>query len=165
MARALTLASATSSSLAAPATAPVPATPTNPTAPASTSSFLMQGLGCLIVPASPSGKMHVALYATATDTATTVGTGIALKLYCGTGTVPVNTGAIPGAATQIGTTVEWATGVTMTTAADSFAPIAMSGVITGVTAGVQYWCDVAAESVITNSVVALTNVTVEIHDL
>jgi hypothetical protein len=61
-----------------------------------------------------------------TSTTTTVGDGIILQLYYGpvvSGTAPpANSNAAPASAVQIGATMEWATGVTLTTAASSFIP-------------------------------------------
>ncbi len=137
-------------------------TPANPTAPSSTSAYAMQGIGQLITPATPAANVLALLSATLTDGATTVGEGILLQLYYGpviSGVaIPANAGAIPTSAIAIGNPIEWATGVTLTTAADSFAPITLFGLAKALTPGQQYWFDVAAKSVIGASQVALTNV-------
>lgn len=135
--------------------------PASPTAPASTSAFAMQGLAALITPQTPAGNVLAIISGTLTDSATTVGEGIILQLYYGpviSGTAPpANAAAIPASAVAVGPTMEWATGVTLTTAADSFAPIMVHGVVKALTPGQQYWFDVAAKSVIGASVVQLTN--------
>lgn len=138
-------------------------TPANPTAPNSTSASQMQGVGQLITPSTPTANILALLSATLTDAATTVGEGVILQLYYaptqnGVAIPAVNT-AVPAGAVALGNPVEWATGVTLTTAADSFIPITLFGVVKGLTPGQQYWFDVAAKSVIGASQVALTNIT------
>lgn len=134
-----------------------------PTAPASTSLFKMQGLGGLITPQKAGGNVLAVIQATLTDAATTVGEGVILQLYYGPITAaagaPANADAVPAAAVAVGSTMEWATGVTLTTAALSFAPITLLGLAKGLTPGVTYWFDVAAKSVVGASQVALTAVT------
>lgn len=136
--------------------------PTNPTAPASTTLYKMQGLAQLITPTTPTGNVLFLLQATLTDGATTVGEGINLKMYYGAQqsgvAAPANAASVPNGATQLGGILTWATGVTLTTAANSLAPITMFGMAQGLTPGQQYWFDVAAESVVGASQVALTNV-------
>ena len=143
--------------------------PVAPTAPASTSAYKMQGLGALITPQYPAGQVLAIFQATATDSGTTVGEGILLQAYYGpmsAGTaVPANAAAVPGSAVALGPLVEWATGVTLTTAADLFQPIYVIAVAKGLIPGQQYWFDLAAESVITASVVALTNVSVTLVEI
>lgn len=144
-------------------------TPANPTPPASTSAYKMQGLGSLITPATAAGNVLVIVQATLTDAAVTVGEGINLQLYYGPMVAgvaaPANAAAIPGAAVAIGNPLSWATGVTLTTAADSLIPITLVGVAKGLVQGQQYWFDVAAESVIGASQVGLTNVTVTLVEI
>src|SRR5262249_23164431 len=139
----------------------VDTSPANPTAPASTSAFKMQGLAALITPSTPVANVLALVSGTLTDAAVTVGEGIILQLYYGpvvSGvSPPTNAAAIPNNAVTLGPQMEWATGVTLTTAADSFAPFCMHGVAKGLTPGQQYWFDVAAESVIGASQVAITN--------
>ena len=75
--------------------------PANPTAPANTTAYNMQGLGALLTPATPSGQVLVIISGTLTDSATTVGEGIKLQLYYGPMVAgvaaPANAGAIPAA--------------------------------------------------------------------
>lgn len=136
--------------------------PANPTAPASTSLYKMQGLAQLITPSTPAGNVIFAVYGTLTDGATTVGEGINLQLYYGAMqsgvAAPANAAAIPSGATQIGNTLSWGTGVTLTTAALSLIPITMIALAKGLTPNQQYWFDVAAESITGASQVAITNV-------
>ena len=135
--------------------------PANPTAPASTSAYKMQGLGALITPSTPAGNILALISGTLTDSATTVGVGINLQLYygpMGNGVAaPVNAAAIPAAAVAVGPVMTWATGVTLTTAADLFQPFCIHGVVKGLVPGQQYWFDLAAESITTASAVAITN--------
>jgi len=138
-------------------------TPANPTAPASTSAYKMQGIGQLITPSTPSANVLALFSATLNDGATTVGEGINLQLYYGpvvSGTaIPANAGAIPANAVALGAILTWATGVTLTTAADSLIPITLFGLAKALTPGQQYWFDVAAESVVGASQVAIVNPT------
>lgn len=134
--------------------------PANPTAPASTSAYKMQGLGALITPVTPAGFVLCLISGTLTDGATTVGEGINLQLYYGqmvSGVAaPANAAAAPANAVALGPVMTWATGVTLTTAANLFQPFCLHGVATGLTPGQQYWFDVAAESVVGASQVAIT---------
>jgi peptidoglycan hydrolase-like protein with peptidoglycan-binding domain len=137
--------------------------PANPTAPASTSAYKMQGLAQLITPAAPSANVLAIFMATLTDSATTVGEGINMQVWYGpvvSGVAPpANGAAIPQGATQLCATFSWESGVTLTTAADSLIPVTLAGLAKGLTSGQQYWFDIAAESITTASDVALTNVT------
>ncbi len=139
----------------------VETSPANPTAPASTSAFAMQGLAALITPATPVANVLAIISGFLTDAATTVGEGIALQLYYGpvvSGVAPpANAAAVPNNAVALGPIMKWATGVTLTTAADLFQPICVHGVAKGLTPGQQYWFDIAAESIIGASQVALVN--------
>ena|SRR5579862_7967858 len=115
--------------------------PANPTAPASTSAYKMQGLAALITPSTPVANVLALISGTLTDGATTVGEGINLQLWYGpviSGvSPPANAAAIPNNAVQIGPTMTWATGVTLTTAADLFQPFCLHGVAKGLTPGQQ----------------------------
>ena len=136
--------------------------PANPTAPSSTSAYKMQGLGMLLTPLTPSGKILCNISATLTVNATTVGVGINMQMWYGpvqSGVaVPANGAAIPTSALQLGTTSTYETGVTLTTAADQFFPIDLMGLAIGLTPGQQYWFDIAAESITTASACALTQI-------
>jgi len=143
--------------------------PANPTAPASTSAYKMQGLGALITPSTPSGSVLAIISGTLTDSATTVGEGINLQLYYGpivSGTAPpANAAAIPASAVALGPPMTWASGVTLTTAADLFQPFCLHGMAKGLSPNQQYWFDVAAESVIGASIVAITNAHVTLAEI
>lgn len=145
------------------------AQPTNPTAPASTSAFKLQGLAALITPQTPQANILALISATLTDSATTVGEGINVQIAYGpvvSGVAPpANGAALPAGAVLLGPVRAFATGVTLTTAADLFNPITLHGVAKGLTPGQQYWFDVYAESIIGASVVALTNVQVDLVEI
>src|SRR5579863_104061 len=147
----------------------VDTSPANQTAPASTSAFKMQGLAALITPSTPVANVLAMVSGVLTDSATTVGNGISLQLYYGpvvSGTAPpANAAAIPTNAVALGPVMEWATGVTLTTAADLFQPFCLHGVAKGLTPGQQYWFDIAAESVTTASNVAVTNAHVTLVEI
>lgn len=136
--------------------------PANPTAPASTSAYKMQGLSMLITPMTPSGKVVCNIGATLLTTATTNGHGINLQLWYGpviSGvSPPANAGNIPTGAVQLGPTTTFETGVTLTTAANFQLPIDLMGLATGLTPGQQYWFDIAAESVGTASEYSLSQI-------
>lgn len=143
--------------------------PANPTAPASTSLYKMQGLSALITPFAPNANVLCIVSATLTDAATTVGEGINLQLWYAPvipGVAPpANAAAIPASALQLGPTISWETGVTLTTAADSLIPITLHGLAKALTTGQQYWFDIAAESITGASQVALTNVNVTLLEI
>lgn len=144
-------------------------TPANATAPASTTLYKMQGFGQLITPATPSANVLALFSATLTDAATTVGEGVNLQLWYAPVTSgvapPANGAAIPANATQLGNTLSWGTGVTLTTAALSLIPITLFGLAKGLTTGQQYWFDIAAESLVGASQVALTNMTAALLEI
>ena len=136
--------------------------PANPTAPASTSAYKMQGLSMLITPVTPTGKVVCNIGFTLTATATTVGDGINLQLWYGPTisgvSPPANAAAIPSGATQLGVTSTYEAGVTLTTAGDFLLPVDIMGLATGLVPGQQYWFDIAAESIGAASVYALTQI-------
>jgi hypothetical protein len=135
--------------------------PANQTAPAATNAYKMQGLGALITPQTPVGNILAIIQGVFNDNATTVGIGMNIQLWYAPvvpGVAPpANGAAIPTSAIQLGTTKTWATGVTLTTAADSFIPFSIAGIAKGLTPGQQYWFDLAAESVVTASACAIIN--------
>jgi hypothetical protein len=61
--------------------------------------------------------------------------------------------------------MEWATGVTLTTAASSFIPFCIHGVARGLTPNVQYWFDLACKSVGTASHNAVTNAAISLVEI
>lgn len=137
------------------------AQPANPTAPASTSVFAMQGLAGAITPAK-SGNILLIISGDFISNSVTAGDGIKTKLSYGTGTAPVNAAALTG--TQVGNTLEY-TNDTTVTAADVFVPFSQQAVITGLTLGTAYWLDIAAEAVANISHVGLANVSVTAIEL
>jgi hypothetical protein len=132
-----------------PATADT--SPAAQTAAASTSSFAMQGLAALITPITPTANVLCIISGYYNAGAITVGNGCALQLYYGpisSGTAaPANAAAVPASAVAVGPVMKYATGVTLTTAADAFSPVVVHGVVKGLIPGQQYWFDVAAESI------------------
>lgn len=143
--------------------------PANQTAPASTTAYKMQGFGALITPQTPAANVLCIISGTLTDSATTVGNGVNLQLWYAAMqsgvAAPANAAAIPTSAIQLGATQAWATGVTLTTAADLFQPFCIHGVAKGLTPGQQYWFDLAAESITTASNVAITNATITLVEI
>ena len=140
-----------------------------PTAPASTSVFAMQGLAAVISPATPSGNVLCMISGTLIDGAATVGEGIILQAYYGpviSGTAPpANAAAAPASAVAIGNTLEWATGVTLTTAASLFQPFMLHAIARGLVPNQQYWFDLAAKSVTGASQVSITNATISLVEI
>jgi hypothetical protein len=140
-----------------------------PTAPSSTSVFAMQGLAAILIPGTPSGNVLAIISGTLTSTTTTVSDGIILQMYYGpviSGTAPsANAAAAPASAVAIGNTLEWATGVTLTTAASNFIPFCIHAVARSLVPGSQYWFDLAAKSVNAASHVAITNAAISLVEI
>lgn len=136
--------------------------PASPVAPSSTAAYKMQGLGMVITPVTPSPKILANISTTLIVTATTVSIGINLQLWYGpvmSGiAVPVNGGAIPATAFQLGTTMTWENGVTLTTAASLMMPVDITGIAMSLVPNQQYWFDIAAESITTASACQLTQI-------
>lgn len=148
-----------------------PVSPTNatgtiasPTAPSSTSAYLMQGLagsgysctGCSFTPKT-SGTVLIILDATATALNTTVGNGLQCQLSYGTGTAPTANSTLAG--TQIGT-VKAVKNPAAITSGDGVYAFSQSATVTGLTAGTTYWVDEACEALTNASEMALDNVNV-----
>ena len=137
--------------------------PASPTAPASTAAYKMQGLAAQAI-AQKSGNFLFLVTAVITAAATTVGNGINVIPYCGliqgSNVAPTNTAAVPSNAIQLGSVQSWATGVTLTTFADSLIPITVVGLAQQLQFGQQYWFDLAAESITTASDNQLTQISV-----
>ena len=132
------------------------AQPSNPTAPASTSTYAMQGLAGTITP-KHSGSVRITICATITNSSGTAGDGILFQISDGTGTAPANAASLTG--TQVGQPMEYVNAAALT-AADVQVPACTTAVITGLAIGTARWIDLAAKSVGTVSVTALTNVSV-----
>lgn len=130
--------------------------PSNPTAPASTSAYKMQGLAGSITPGK-SGNVLITICATVTNSSGTAGDGILFQISEGTGGAPSNAGNLAG--TQLGQPAEYENSAALT-AADIAVTICPTALVTGLTLGTAYWIDLAAKSVGTISVTALTNVNV-----
>lgn len=137
------------------------ASPSNPTAPASTAAYKMQGLAGTITPRT-TGKVLILITGTIQSTVTTAGDGIKLQASYGTGTAPANAGTLAG--TQVGQIVTYTNPATVV-AADVNVPFTVAAVVTGLTRGTAYWVDLAAESVATISTVKLTGVSVSVVEL
>ncbi len=132
------------------------AQPGNPTAPASTSTYTMQGLAGAITPVV-SGSILVIITGSFHSTTVTAGDGILVQASYGTSTAPSNAGALAG--TQLGAIIEYANANTVVVA-DSFTPFTVTAVITGLVVGTAYWLDLAAKSVATASSVGAVNVSI-----
>lgn len=147
-------------SLVVASTAGIPAAtqsqPANPTAPASTSAYKMQGLAGTITPGK-TGSALIIVSGHFISSTTTAGDGIKVQLSYGTGSAPANAGTLAG--TQIGAIREYANPTTVT-AADVLVPFSVSAVLTGLNRGTAYWIDLAAESIATASSIGLANVSV-----
>lgn len=117
--------------------------PANPTAPASTAAYKMQGLAGSITPIR-TGTVQVTISGTVLCSTVTAGDGIAWQLSYGTGAAPANAANLTG--TQVGTPQEYTNPGTVT-AADVHIPFSVQAVITGLTTGTAYWIDLAAKSI------------------
>jgi hypothetical protein len=138
------------------------AQPSNPTAPASTSAYTMQGLAGSITPVT-SGKILVMISGTVANSSTTAKTGIKYQLSYGTGSAPANAAALTG--TQVGNPQSWTNPSTASAAADVAVPFSIHAVISGLTIGTAYWIDLAAEAVTTASTGSLTNISISVIEL
>lgn len=127
-----------------------------PVAPASTTTYFMQGLAGSITPVK-SGKVMFTISGTLTSSSVTAGDGILMQLSHGTGNAPANAGALAG--TQDGS-VQGYMNPTTVTAADVNVPFSMTAVVTGLALDTAVWLDVAAKSVLNASHIALTNVSI-----
>ncbi len=130
--------------------------PSNKTAPASTTTFFMQGLAGTITPVT-TGNVMITINGTLTSTTTTAGDGITFQVSHGTGSAPANAAALTG--TQDGTIQTYRNPATVT-AADVDIPFSQTVVLTGLTIGTAYWIDEAAKSVGTASSAAMTAVNI-----
>ena len=133
----------------------------SPVAPASTTTYFMQGLAGAITP-NRSGNILLIISGTVIDSTVTAGDGIEYQLSYGTGAAPANTAALVG--TQVGEPQSYKN-VNTVVAADVAAPFSTSAVITGLTLGTAYWLDLAAKSLGTASSGGLSNVSVTAVEL
>ena len=130
--------------------------PANPTAPASTAAYKMQGLAGTITPGK-TGSVLVIVSGHFVSSTVTAGDGIKVQLSYGTGSAPANGAALAG--TQVGAIREY-TNPAVVTAADVLVPFSVNAVVTGLSLGTPYWIDLAAESIATVSSVGVANVSV-----
>jgi hypothetical protein len=134
----------------------------NPTEPTSTSAFTMQGLSATIVPVKTGNLLATvngSIFAVAGTSATY---GIQYRLAYAAGSAPSNGATLQG--TTFGPTHKYEHGVAIT-AADTFRPFSISGIIAGLSLGSTYWVDLQAESVTTASEVGLSGVCVTLAEL
>lgn len=111
------------------------ASPSNPTGTTSTTAVMM-GLGgtCTITPVY-TGRIKIEFIGQGSNTVS--GDGWIHAIRWGTGTAPVNGAALTG--TQVGTSIR-----IDTAGGGSFsAPMANSGIVTGLTPATAYWLDIA----------------------
>jgi len=135
---------------------------TAPTAPASTTTYFMQGLAGTITPKT-TGNVLIIISGTIVDpSGTTAGNGIIYQLSYGTGGAPANAAALTG--TQVGSTQSWTSPNTVI-AADTNVPFSTQAVVTGLTVGTAYWVDLAAKSIATASSMGVANVSVSVVEL
>lgn len=127
-----------------------------PTAPASTSTYFMQGLAGAITPIS-TGTVLLIISGVIVSAAGTAGDGIAYQLSIGVGTAPANAGALAG--TQVGS-IQTYTNQASVTAADVSQPFSIQAIVTGLSVGIVHWLDLAAKSIVTASDVGLTVVSI-----
>lgn len=137
--------------------------PANPTAPSSTSSYQMQGLGqAATIQPNFSGKVRITISGNFIAADTTINDGILLQVSYGTGNAPVVNGALAG--TQIGAITEY-TNPAAVTANDVHIPFSVEAVATGLAVGTVYWADLAAKAVTTASDIGLSNLNVIIQEI
>lgn len=136
-------------------------TPANPTAPASTTTFFMQGLAGAITP-KRSGNLLVTITGNLIGSSTTAGDGILLQGSYGTGAAPANAAALTG--TQAGGILDY-TNPTTVTAADINVPFTVCFVVKAAALGTALWLDLAAKCVNSASHVGLANLTVNAVEL
>jgi hypothetical protein len=132
----------------------------SPTAPSSTSAYLMQGFAGSVTPKT-TGNVTLEVCGTLQGvTGTTAGIGILFQLSYGTGTAPSSNATLTG--TQVGPVYAHDNGGTVT-AADALTPGCWEADAT-LTVGTTYWVDVAAKSVGTASEMEFVNAQVKVHE-
>ncbi len=137
------------------------AQPANPTAPANTTTFFMQGLAGAITP-TRSGKVLLQISGNFISSSVTAGDGILTQLSYGTGAAPANGAALAG--TQLGNILKYTNPATVV-AADVDVPFSQQAVITGLALNTAIWLDIAAKSVANVSNVGLANLSVTATEL
>lgn len=126
--------------------------PLSPTAPSSTSAFLMQGMAGAITPRT-TGNIRVNVSGTFVASAALVDQGIIAQISYGTGAAPGSNVALAG--TQVGAQIQWTNLVAATAAGDIHVNFSVSALITGAVIGTALWLDIAAKAVTTASVFSL----------
>lgn len=130
--------------------------PGNPTAPASTTTYAMQGLAGSITPVR-TGVVLITISGTALASTVTAGDGVAFQVSYGTGTAPTNAASLAG--TQVGTAQSMKNPTTVI-AADVAVPFCIQARVTGLTLLTPYWIDLAAKSLGTVSSGSLSGITI-----
>ena len=135
-----------------------PSIKASPTAPSSTSNYLMQGLAGSITPNS-SGTILSTISGTVYESGggTGAGNGALWQISYGTGAAPTANSTLAG--TQIGVIQEYTTTATVT-AADVQVPFSITYLVTGLTVGTAYWIDLAAKAVNNANTIGFENVAV-----
>jgi hypothetical protein len=118
--------------------------PANPTGPAGTSSFTMQGLGALIKPVVTGRVLATICGYTFNGSVTTVGDGIRWTVNYGSGAAPGNGAGLIGTALTPQQT--FSLSATATTD-DSINPFSLTGLALNLGIGTSYWFDLAAQAV------------------
>ena len=135
-----------------------------PTAPASTGAYTMQGLAGAITP-EVTGRVQITICGSIVSSSTTVGNGIALLLAYGSGSVPANGAALTGITIGDGVTYTQANAPLLgldpvPAVATASIPFSITYIATGLTLGLPYWLDLAAEAIITASAVGIAKVSI-----
>jgi hypothetical protein len=134
---------------------------TSPTAPSSTSAFLMQGFNGTVTPKTTGNTTIMVCGTIISAGATTATIGMQFQMSYGTGTAPANGAALTG--TQVGPVFKHLNGSTLGAAADGFTPGCWEADV-ALTVGTVYWVDVAAESIGTASDMSFSNSQVKAHE-
>lgn len=133
----------------------------NPTAPASTSAYTMQGLAGAITPVL-TGAVLITISGTVLASTVAAGDGIEYQISVGTGAAPTNGAALSG--TQYGQPQSSKNPATAI-AADVAVPFSVQAVVTGLTKATPYWIDLAAKSLGTASSGSLSAVSISAIEL
>jgi hypothetical protein len=135
--------------------------PANPSAPASTTTYTMQGLAGSVTPVL-TGAVLVIISGVVLASTVTAGDGIEWQISVGSGTAPTNGAALTG--TQYGQPQPSKNPATVI-AADVAVPFSTQAVVAGLTKTTPYWIDLAAKSLGTASSGSLANVSISAIEL
>ena len=130
----------------------------SPTPPASTSAYSMQGLAGAVTPLRTGNVLIVISGTIVAPTGTAVDDGIAYYISYGEGAAPTNGSPLTG--TRVGGMQTYTSASAPAAASDVNVPFSLSAVVPGLTIGIPYWIDVAAESITTASAMGLINVSI-----